>query len=127
MEEAPSRQAALEVRHRVMGDQWVDSVPPSAGLTAFTDQAIEHLWGGAWLDDTLELRIKSLCTMTSLMALGHLAELRPHLAGALRNGFFTPAELRAIVLHISPYIGYPTGRHAMVLVDEIVEQAAAEG
>ena len=45
-----------------------------------------------------------------------------HVAGALRNSLLTPDEVRGIALHLNPYVGYPTARDAMVVIDrEIAE------
>jgi 4-carboxymuconolactone decarboxylase len=124
-EAVTDRTRALAIRQKIMGDGWVTSVADTPGIASFTEQAVDHLWGGEWLDTTLELRLKSLTTITALMSLGHLDELRPHVRGALREGLFTPDEIRAAVRHASPYIGYPAGRHAMVVVDEVAATMAA--
>jgi 4-carboxymuconolactone decarboxylase len=114
------------MRDKVIG-AGLDGVEPAPGHAAFIEFSVQHLWGGAWLDDTLDLRTRSLCTMTALMALGHDNTLRLHIIGALHNKFYTPVELRAIVLHIAPYVGYPVASHAMRLVDEVVAARAATG
>jgi alkylhydroperoxidase/carboxymuconolactone decarboxylase family protein YurZ len=124
---AANRDQALAIRQKIMGDGWVTSVASTPGIESFTEQAIDHLWGGAWVDGTLELRLKSLITITALMSLGHLEELTAHVRGALREGLWTAEELRAVVRHASPYIGYPAGRHAMVVVDEIAGTIARNG
>jgi 4-carboxymuconolactone decarboxylase len=112
--------AAVEVRNKIMGPGWTDTVPPTPGLAAYTEVAIDHMWAVGWSDDTIDLRLRSLCTMVTMISLGYLNELTPHITGALRNGFFTPDEIRAVILHVAPYVGYPKGRHAMVLADELI-------
>lgn len=102
-----------------MGDAWVSGADATPGLAAFTERAIDQVWSTAWTAPGLELRLKSVVTISVLTTLGHLDELRAHAAGALRASLLTAEELRAIVLHATPYVGFPAGRHAMVVVDEV--------
>jgi alkylhydroperoxidase/carboxymuconolactone decarboxylase family protein YurZ len=115
------------VRARIMGDDWVSSAGQSPGLAAFTERAIDQVWATAWTAPSLELRLKSVTTISVLAALGHLDELRAHAAGALRAGLLDAAELRALILHALPYVGFPAARQAMVVVDEVVQAAGATG
>lgn len=126
---ADERQRAegLAVRARILGDDWVSSAGQSPGLAAFTERAIDQVWATAWTSPALELRLKSVTTISVLAALGHLDELRAHAAGALRAGLLDAAELRAVVLHALPYVGFPAARHAMVVVDEVLQAAGAAG
>ena len=121
------RAQGLAVRARIMGDDWVSSAGQSPGLAAFTERAIDQVWSTAWTAPALELRLKSVTTISVLAALGHLDELRAHAAGALRAGLLDAAELRALILHALPYVGFPAARHAMVVVDEVVQAAGATG
>ena len=118
----------IGAREAIMGADWTSSAASTPGLAAFTEHAVEHVWSAVWGDEVLELQQKSLATISALVALGHLDELRPHAAGALRLGLFEPDQLRAVVLHLAPYVGYPQARHAMVLIEDvIVEHQAATG
>lgn len=117
------RAEGLAVRARIMGDDWVSSSGQSPGLAEFTERAIDQVWATAWTSPALELRLKSVTTISVLAALGHLGELRAHAAGALRASLLDAAELRALVLHALPYVGFPAARHAMVVVDEVIAAA----
>jgi alkylhydroperoxidase/carboxymuconolactone decarboxylase family protein YurZ len=111
------REQALAVRARILGESWDAGSRVTPGLEAFTELGIQHMWMGQWIDPVLELRLKSTVTISSLIALHHLPLLGFHVAGALRNSLLTPEELRGIALHLNPYVGYPTARDAMVVID----------
>ena len=123
MTDAAQRAAGLAVRAQIMGEGWVSAAAQSPGLAAFTERAIDQVWAVAWTSPALELRLKSVTTISVLAALGHLDELRAHAAGALRAGLLDAGELRALVLQALPYIGFPAARHAMVVADEVIAAA----
>lgn len=114
------RERGALARQMIMGEEWASAAKSSRGLAAFTEQAVEHVWCAVWGETSLEMRLKSLSTLSALIALGHLDELRPHVAGALRSDLLTAEELRAVALHLAPYVGYPAARHAMVVIDDVV-------
>jgi alkylhydroperoxidase/carboxymuconolactone decarboxylase family protein YurZ len=118
----PRREQALAIRARILGESWDAGSRVTPGLDAFTELGIQHMWMGQWIDPVLELRLKSTVTISSLIALRHLGLLGFHVAGALRNSLLTPEEVRGIALHLNPYVGYPTARDAIVVIDrEIAE------
>ena len=76
--------------------------------------------GGAWADDELSLRDRSLLVVAALIALGGVDErLRGHVRWALEHGV-TPEELEALVALLAVYVGYPRASTANEVVrDEI--------
>jgi alkylhydroperoxidase/carboxymuconolactone decarboxylase family protein YurZ len=126
----PRREQALAIRAKILGESWDAGSRVSPGLEAFTELGIQHMWMGQWIDPALELRLKSTVTISALIAIRHLGLLGFHVAGALRNGLLTPDEARGIALHLNPYVGYPTAREAMVVIDREIaawEKAGEEG
>lgn len=113
----PRREEGLAVRARILGQAWDSGSRATPGLEAFTELGIQNIWCGSWIDPTLEIRLKSVTTISALIALRHLALLGFHVAGALREGLLTADEVRALALHLNPYVGYPTAREAMVVID----------
>jgi alkylhydroperoxidase/carboxymuconolactone decarboxylase family protein YurZ len=111
------REHGLAIRARILGEAWDSGSRTSPGLEAFTELGIQNIWCGSWIDPTLELRLKSVTTISALIALRHPGLLGFHVAGALREGLLTPAEVRALALHLNPHVGYPTARDAMVVID----------
>jgi alkylhydroperoxidase/carboxymuconolactone decarboxylase family protein YurZ len=121
------RQQGLEIRDRILGPSWDDASRTSPGLAMFTEAGIENIWCGSWIDPTLELRLKSTATIVAMITLRHSGLLGFHVAGALRENLLTPDELRALALHLNPYVGYPTARDAMVVIDRVIAEHEREG
>jgi alkylhydroperoxidase/carboxymuconolactone decarboxylase family protein YurZ len=111
------RERALAIRARILGDAWDAGSRVTPGLAAFTELGIENIWAGEWVDPVLELRLKSTVTISALIAMRHSDLLGFHVAGALRERLLSPDEIRAVALHLNPYVGYPTARDAMVVID----------
>ena len=79
--------------------------------------------GGAWTDDELTLRDRSLVVVAALVALGGVEDrLRGHVRWALEHGV-TPQELEALVTLLAVYVGYPRASTA----NEVVREEIARG
>lgn len=119
-------QDGLRMRKQVMGEEFVDKA--FAGATEFTmplqDFITRNAWGTVWCRDGLDLKTRSLITVSMLTALGRAHELKGHLRGALNNGA-TPEELREVLLHAAVYCGAPLAVEAFRVAQEVVADAAA--
>jgi 4-carboxymuconolactone decarboxylase len=112
----------LATRRAVLGDSYVDNALAKA--TPFTaplqELVTRHAWGNTWQRDGIDLRLRSIVTVSMLVALGRMHELKIHVRGALNNGV-TKEELQEIFLHASVYCGFPAAvdafRHAAEVVD----------
>jgi 4-carboxymuconolactone decarboxylase len=81
----------------------------------FAEEAINAA-GGAWLDDCLSRRDRSLIVVAALATLGGAEErLRTHVRWALEHGS-SRAELEALVTLLAVYVGYPRASVAMEVV-----------
>jgi 4-carboxymuconolactone decarboxylase len=85
----------------------------------FAEEAINAA-GGAWVEDTLSPRDRSLIVVTTLATLGAADDrLRTHVRWALEHGS-SRAELEALVTLLAVYVGYPRASVAMEIVrDEL--------
>jgi alkylhydroperoxidase/carboxymuconolactone decarboxylase family protein YurZ len=81
----------------------------------------EEAWqagAGAWSDQDLSMRDRSLVVIASLVTQGGVdARLRGHLRWALENGA-TRAELEALMALLAVYVGYPKASTGMELLRE---------
>jgi 4-carboxymuconolactone decarboxylase len=116
--------AGLATRRAVLGDAYVDqalakATPFSAPLQELVTR---HAWANTWQRDGIDLRTRSIVTVSMLVALGRMHELKIHVRGALNNGV-TPAELQEIFLHASIYCGFPAAVDAFRNAAEVVEGA----
>jgi 4-carboxymuconolactone decarboxylase len=82
-----------------------------------------NAWGTVWCRDGLDLKTRSLITVSMLTALGRAQELKGHLRGALNNGA-TPDEIREVLLHASVYCGMPLAIDAFRAAQEVMADAA---
>ena len=114
----------LATRKAVLGADYVNAALQKA--TAFTqplqDLVTVHAWGNTWQRDGLDLRTRSIVTVSMLVALGKMHELKLHVRGALNNGV-TPEELQEIFLHASVYCGFPAAVDAFRNAAEVLDAA----
>jgi 4-carboxymuconolactone decarboxylase len=86
----------------------------------FAEEAI-NAGGGAWPDDVLSLRDRSLVVVAALVAQGGVeSRVRPHVRWAVEHGS-NREELEALVTLLAVYVGYPKASVAMELVREELE------
>jgi 4-carboxymuconolactone decarboxylase len=82
---------------------------------------------GAWVDDDLSLRDRSLVVVAALIAQGGVeSRRRGHVGWAIEHGVTAP-ELEALVTLLAVYVGFPRASAAMEIVrDELarLEQRA---
>ena len=118
----PETQAGLATRRKVLGDAYVDA---SLGkVTPFTaplqELVTKHAWGNTWQRPGLDLRTRSIVTVSML---GRTHELKIHVRGALNNGV-TPAELQEIFMHASVYCGFPAALDGFRTASEVIDAKA---
>lgn len=82
---------------------------------------------GAWVDDCLSLRDRSLAVVAALVALGGIDQrLRGHVRWALEHGS-TREELEALVTLLAVYVGFPRASVAMEIVRDELAQVETGG
>jgi 4-carboxymuconolactone decarboxylase len=117
----PVTQAGLATRRKVLGNDYVDQA--LARSTAFTQPLQEFVtknaWGNTWQREGIDLRTRSIVTVSMLVALGRTHELKIHVRGALNTGV-TPQELQEIFLHASVYCGFPAAVDAFRAASEVM-------
>jgi len=114
------------IRRQVMGSAHVDTSLGNASDfdMPLQEAAMEHAWGGVWTRDGLDLKARSIVTVSMLIALHAHGELKGHVRGALNNGV-SPEEIREIVMHAAAYCGYPAALSAMRVAKEVVDNYEA--
>ncbi len=117
----------LATRKAVLGEAYVNKAMASANefTRPLQDLVIRNAWGNTWQRDGLDLKTRSIVTVSMLVALGKMTELKIHVRGALNNGV-TPEQLQEIFLHASVYCGFPAALDAFRNAAEVIDQIAAE-
>ncbi|MGE4243586.1 carboxymuconolactone decarboxylase family protein [Ramlibacter sp.] len=118
----PATQAGLATRRAVLGDAYVDAaLGRSTAFTAPLQEAVtKHAWGNTWQRGGIDLKTRSIVTVSMLVALGRTHELKVHVRGALNNGV-TPEELQEIFLHASVYCGFAAALDAFRVGSEVID------
>jgi alkylhydroperoxidase/carboxymuconolactone decarboxylase family protein YurZ len=95
--------------------------PTAAGLD-FARICVEHCYADAWArEGVLDLKTRSLVTLTALAALGAGDELKLHVRGALSLGH-TPDDVVELFIHLVPYLGVPRMVAAMRCAGEVLRE-----
>ena len=77
------------------------------------------LFGEVWSDETLDLKTRSIITVSAFMGRGLVTDaFKHHLQNAKKNGV-SKAEIAALITHAAFYIGWPMGWAAFNLAKEI--------
>ncbi|MFE5704777.1 carboxymuconolactone decarboxylase family protein [Rhodococcus koreensis] len=118
-----------QLRRDIMGDGWVDRSNSGStdALAHFSRLAGLHAWNAFWARPGLELRIRSALTIGAMTAMEATDELSTHIQGSLRCGLLNPEEIREVLLHLIPYLGFLRVRQAIVVVNDILAEAEASG
>tara|TARA_R110000868_G_scaffold10313_17_gene50719 strand:- start:17808 stop:18218 length:411 start_codon:yes stop_codon:yes gene_type:complete len=123
-------EAGLAVRKKVLGAAYVDPNIAKAEKDDFTAKiqtmVTEYCWGGAWTNDTLDHKTRSLMNLCILTALGKMSELKAHTRGAITNGC-TVEEIAEALAHATVYCGIPAGVDAFRNAREALDQAEKDG
>ena len=115
----------LSIRKAVLGDAYVER--SLAAATEFTrplqDLVTEYCWGAVWGREGLARETRSLLNIAMLAALNRQAELRLHVAGALRNGC-SVEEIREVLMQVAIYCGVPAALEATRNADAAISEYA---
>jgi 4-carboxymuconolactone decarboxylase len=121
----PEMQKGLATRRAVLGNDYVQAALDKA--TDFTaplqELVTRHAWGNTWQRTGIDLKMRSIVTVSMLVALGRMHELKIHVRGALNNGV-TREELQEIFLHASVYCGFPAAVDAFRSAAEVIDAKA---
>lgn len=111
----------LRMRKQVMGDAFVEKA--FASVDSFTAPLQEFVtrnaWGTVWCRDGLDLKTRSLMTISMLTALGRAHEIKGHVRGAVNNGA-SVKEIQEVLLHATVYCGVPLAIDAFRSAHEVL-------
>jgi 4-carboxymuconolactone decarboxylase len=113
----------LQMRKQVMGEAFVEKA--FTNLDAFTEPLQEFVtrnaWGTTWCRDGLDLKTRSLLTISMLTALGRANEIKGHVRGAANNGA-SMQEIQETLLHSAVYCGMPLAIEAFRSAHEVLKE-----
>jgi len=101
--EAARRARGLGVYREVYGDDMIAFEP---GQIEFFDQMLANLFGDVWGRPALPIPSRRLLVIGVLAAQARFETLEIQLARALDSGELTVEQVREVVIHLIPYVGY---------------------
>ena len=114
MDDKERHDRGLAKRRQVLGDEWVDrSLKNKTPFNAdFQDLITRYAWGDLWRRGHFDDRTRRVLVIGSMIALGQWDEFRLHVGAALREGGFSPDDIKEIILQQAIYCGVPAANHA---------------
>jgi 4-carboxymuconolactone decarboxylase len=115
-------QRGLELLNRMLGEKRAEETRRRWQKLSpdFERYVLEFLSGEIWSRSGLPLKIKSLCTISALAALGRLQGLELNIRMALKNGA-TREEIVETLLQIAPYAGFPAAWEGLQIAEKVFE------
>lgn len=95
---------------------------PMAELAPVVDRMKDELlWGVLWSDPALDIKTRSLCTITALMVLGKEEQMKNHMGWALNVGV-TKEQLVSLISQMLVYGGLAGAHNAMRVAREVFKE-----
>ena len=109
------REQAFGILKKMLAPEMAAALGNGPAGTTFAgkmgEMAMSNVFESLWTDETLDLRTRSLVTVSFLIALRAHDELEIHFPAAIRNGA-TIAELEQVLYQASGYAGFPAAHSA---------------
>ena len=117
----------LAMRREVLGGRYVEQAAArTTDLTRdFQTLVTEFGWGTIWTRPGLDLRSRSMITLTALIARGRDDELALHIRAALRNGLSWD-EIKEVLLQTAVYCGMPDANAAFRIAARVFEETETQ-
>lgn len=115
--------AGKRIMRQLLGDAYVDEAERKIAGGVFgmfpAEHSVEACFGTIWTRPELDIKSRSIATISMVMALRDSFALKNHLRAGLRLGI-TPQELAEIAYQAIPYLGYPVAGIALRTIHEVL-------
>lgn len=91
----------------------------------FRAHTLQTVFGTIWARDGLDLKQRSLITLTTLITLNREHELVLHFRGA-RNLGIERATIEEVILHVAHYAGWPVAVTASSILEDVWKEMDEE-
>ncbi|MCD1295062.1 4-carboxymuconolactone decarboxylase [Methanocella sp. CWC-04] len=85
------------------------------------DFVIEFPYGDIYSRPGLDLKTRELVTISALVALGAIPQLRSHITGALNAGC-ARQEIVEVIIQMAVYAGFPAALNAMYAAKDVFKE-----
>jgi 3-oxoadipate enol-lactonase/4-carboxymuconolactone decarboxylase len=121
MDEQERYRQGMTVRRDVLGDAHVDR--SLSKLNDFNEEfqnlITRYAWGEIWTRPGLDRKVRSLITLSMLVALNRPEEFRMHVRAAVQNGA-SREEIKELLLQTAIYCGVPAAHSAFCVAEEVL-------
>ncbi len=80
---------------------------------------VEHGFADMYTDSSLDQKSRKIAVLASLVTSGNLPQLEWHIRGALENRLMNKPEIKALIIQMTIYIGYPAAFNAMATANRV--------
>ena len=115
--------AGLRRYREVYGD---DAVVFPPGQAPFFDLMMEHVFDAVWSRPGLDIDERRLLTMGVLAAQYRFDVLQLQFERAIVTGELTAEQVREVVIHLIPYVGYPSSGAIFAAGEQAIVATSAE-
>ena len=91
----------------------------------FETEVVTTVGGRIWSRPGIDLKTRSLCSISILAALGRVNALKLNFEMALTNGA-TANEIFEALFQVAAYAGFPAAWDALVMLEEVLDQRVSE-
>jgi len=112
----------------MLGPSFLESMEKSRRTRTFgktTPNSYSNVFADYWDRGGIERKMRSLVTMSFLIALRMPQELKHHVRGALNNGC-TVEEIDEVLAQAAPYCGFPAAAIARQAAEEALQDWKSE-
>lgn len=124
------RAIGRDMRRALVGDVCAEKldreVYTNRHMEKFAEITQEVLFAQLWQRPGLDLKTKSLVTLTSDVSTGAVGALRMHVRFCRVQGW-SEDEIVEAMLHLIGYVGVPLVRQAVIVASEVFEEMRAGG
>jgi 4-carboxymuconolactone decarboxylase len=111
-----------EIRRKLTGGHVGQAAEAVAEMVPdFEKILVEVVFGKVWARPGLELKMRSVATISALVAQQRLPQLKAHIAYGLNAGL-TKEEIIEILIQIAFYAGIPASMNAFYLAKEVFDE-----
>lgn len=116
-----------EIREKLFDPEVVKDGSPGARTLVPEIREISDVanWGTIWALEGLDLRTKSLCTITALLAAQRYDHARSHIEGAKRLGI-SAEEVAVAIAQLTFYVGLPVVHTGLNMTYEVFADLFAD-
>ncbi len=127
MDEKERYDKGMARRRQVLGNEWVDraNAKKSAFTQEFQDFITRAAWGEIWTRPHFDERTRRVLVIGTMIALGQWDEFRLHVGAALREGGFSPDDVKEVILQQAIYCGVPAANHAFKEASAVIAELSA--